>query len=78
MARRIAGYAILLGMFAVGLLLCIDVAYMLNGSLEEFPTAEQEDKVRRVTVAIALLLLLTEGVLWVLYRRLRRTAARAS
>lgn len=66
--RLLAGLA----MVAVGLLLLLDVAYFARGSLELFPTAEQEDKVRRVTGAIAVLLAGIEVGLWWLLRKLCR------
>lgn len=71
MIRRFARYGVVLAMIAVGLLLCLDVAYFLRGSLEEFPTDEQQDKVRRVTAAIAAVLVLAEVALWSLLRHLR-------
>src|SRR5688500_15054771 len=71
-ARRLLRITILLSMVVVGILLCLDLAYLMRGSLEQFPTAEQEDKVRWVTAAIAMLLLAVEVVLWLAYRRLTR------
>ena len=65
---------VLVAMVVAGLLLCLDVAYFARGSLEWFPTAEQEDKVRRVTAAIAALLLASELVLWLVLRQLNRGA----
>ena len=67
-----ARIAILVGMLVVGLLMVVDVAYLVTGSLEEFPTAEQEDKVRTVTTAIAVVLVAVEMALWIVFRRLRR------
>jgi hypothetical protein len=61
-------------MVVVGLLLCLDVAYFARGSLEAFPTDEQEDKVRRVTAALAALLLAAELGLWFVRRHLKRGA----
>jgi hypothetical protein len=40
--------------------------------LEQFPTEEQEDKVRTVTSAIAVLLSVTELGLWWLLRQVER------
>ncbi|HEY0152171.1 MAG TPA: hypothetical protein VGB92_09245 [Longimicrobium sp.] len=67
--------AIRLMMLAVGLLLAIDLLYLVNGSLEMFPTAEQQDKIRVVTSAIAVLLLLVEAALWALLRGTRARTA---
>ena len=69
-------YVILLAMIVVGLLLCLDVAYMSRGSLEMFPTEEQEDKVRRVTVFIAVVLVTVEVGLWWHFRDLKRESRR--
>ena len=71
MGRRLARYAVLVGMLVVALVLCADVAYLITGSLEEFPTAEDESKVRVVTAVIGALLLATEAGLWLVLRHLR-------
>jgi hypothetical protein len=63
--------AIRLMMLTVGVVLAIDVLYFATGSLEMFPTAEQQEKVRIVTGAIAVLLLCAEGRLWALLRSMR-------
>ena len=67
---RILRAVLLLAMVAVGILFALDIAYMMTGSLEQFQTDEQEDKVRRVTIVIAVLLLIAELVLWLAYRGL--------
>ena len=72
--RRLLRSVVLLAMVVVGLLLCLDVAYFAHGSLEWFPTDEQEDKVRRVTAALGAVLLASELVLWSILRHLRRGA----
>ena len=64
--------AVVLSMVVVGAILCLDLAYLMSGSLEEFPTAEQEDKVRRVTASIAVLLLAVEAGLWLALRSLKQ------
>ena len=72
MVQRYARYVLWLVMIAVGAVLIVDILYLLNGSLEQFPTEEQEDKVRTVTVVIAALLSVTELGLWWLLRQLER------
>jgi hypothetical protein len=67
--------AIRLLMLAIGVVLAIDLLYFVNGSLEMFPTAEQQEKIRTVTGAIAVLLLSVEAGLWALLRRTRPRAA---
>ena len=62
--------AVLFAIILVALLLCLDVAYLMSGSLEQAPTVEQEHKVRLVTAALGALLLATGAGLWVAYRRL--------
>jgi hypothetical protein len=76
MVRRLARYGVLLAMIAVGLLLCLDVAYFVHGSLEEFPTEEQEDKVRRVSAVIAAILVVAEVGLWSVLRHLSAAQSR--
>ena len=68
-------HAIRLLMLAIGMVLALDVFYLVNGSLEMFPTAEQQEKVREVTGAIAVLLLCAEAGLWALMRKTRPRAA---
>ena len=65
-------YTIWILMAAVGVLLALAVAYFFRGSLEAFPTAEQEDKVRTVAGFLAAMLALAELGLWWLLRRLDR------
>jgi hypothetical protein len=72
MVQRYARYVLWLVMIAVGVVLIVDILYLLNGSLEQFPTEEQENKVRTVTAVIALLLSVTELGLWSLLRHLER------
>jgi hypothetical protein len=67
--------AIRLLMLALGVVLALDVLYLVRGSLEWFPTPEQQEKVRTVTGTIAVLLLCVEGGLWALMRRTRPRAA---
>lgn len=62
-------------MLVVGVLLVADVLYFANGTLEMFPTGEQQEKVRLVTGTIAVLLLSAEVALWALLRRTRARAA---
>jgi hypothetical protein len=52
MARTIRIAALLLFALVLGALLALDVAYGWRGSLEWFPTAGQQDKVRVVTRVI--------------------------
>jgi hypothetical protein len=60
-------------MTVVGMLFLLAIAYFVRGSLEEFPTDEQIDKVRSVTAVSAALLLVVEVGLLSLLRRLPRT-----
>ena len=61
--------------------LALDVAYFESGSLELFPSDEQQEKIRDVTIVTALLLILAEigvaSLLWRLRRPLgaKRTSA---
>ena len=70
---RLVRYGVLLAMLVVALLLCLDVAYFFRGSLEEFPTDEQTDKIRTVTAALAAVLVAVETLLWWVHRELARS-----
>ena len=70
--RRLPRLVVVIAMVVVGLLLALDVAYFARGSLESFPTDEQQDKVRTVTTALAAVLVAAELMLWWLLRRLMR------
>ena len=63
---------VLLLMLLVGLLLAVDLSWFVRGSLEEFPTDEQIDKVRTVSGALAVVLILIEILLWRLLRSTRQ------
>ena len=72
---RILKYSIIVAMVAVGLLLFLDLLYMVRGSLEEFPTEDDRYKVRTVTAVIAAALFVTEIGLWFILRRFSPTRA---
>lgn len=61
-------------MVVVAGLLVLDAAYFVNGSLEMFPTEEQQSKVRLVTACIGAVLILLEAGLAVSFLWLRRSA----
>jgi hypothetical protein len=67
---KVARYAIAFTMIAIGLVLALDVAYYVHGSLEMFPTPEDHVKVRAVTGFVALVLIAAEAILWFVFRRL--------
>ena len=70
MARRVAKLAVLLAMTVAAALLFLDILYFARGSLEQFPTEEQDDKIRVVTAVIAVALIVVELGLWHLLRSL--------
>ena len=74
MGRQLARFALVVAMIVVGLMLCLDVVYFVRGSLEEFPTDEQQEKVRVVTAMLAVLLVAAEAVLWSALWGLKRDA----
>lgn len=65
-------FAVVIAMMVVGALLAVTIAYLVHGSLEAFPTAEQQDKVRRVMALLSAVLLLLEGGLLLALRRMGR------
>ena len=67
--RSIARLAIIGAMAVIGAALGLAIAYRIHGSLEQFPTAEQETKVRVVTTVLAAGLAIAEVGLWQLLRR---------
>jgi len=73
MERLLRGI-LLLAMAVVAILLCLDVAYLVSGSLEQVPTPEQEDKARTVASVVAVMLIAVEAGLWFVYRSLTRNA----
>lgn len=77
MRSRFGSIALTAAMIVVAALLGVDIVYFISGSLEQFPTAEQEDKVRRVTAGIAILLIVIEMALWFARRRLRHAVRSA-
>jgi hypothetical protein len=70
--RRLTRYGLLLAMLVGAILLGLDLMYLVRGSLEQFPTEEQEDKVRIVTVVLGVLLLVVEVGLWMVFRYVSR------
>jgi uncharacterized protein YacL len=78
MLQRLAMHSIRFAMVVVGLVLGLDIAYLARGSLELFPTDEQESTVRVVTTVIAAMLIFVEVGLWVLLRTMRRGAGLAN
>ncbi|HEX2091387.1 MAG TPA: hypothetical protein VHG28_03255 [Longimicrobiaceae bacterium] len=62
-----------LAMIVVGLALVLDVMYYVHGSLEQYPTREDHDKVRLVTGFFGVLLATLEIGLGLLLWRLVRT-----
>ena len=67
--RPIARLAIVFAMSVIGLLLALTIVYRVHGSLEWFPTAEQESKVRVITTLLAGGFAIAEVGLWWLLRR---------
>lgn len=61
-------------MVVVAGLLVLDAAYFVHGSLEMFPTEEQQSKVRLVTGCTGAVLILLEAGLSVVFLWLRRIA----
>ena len=72
-----AAYAVVLAMIVIGLVLALDIAYYVHGSLEEFPGPEDHEKVRAVAGFIAVVLVAAEGILGFVLRRLGKARHRA-
>ena len=65
-------------MIAVGLALLAYALYFAHGSLEMFPTEEQQQKVRLVTGMTGVFLASLEVALWLLLRLVARRGSRPS
>jgi hypothetical protein len=76
--RRLVRYGLMLAMLVVAILLGLDLLYLVRGSLEQFPTEEQEYKVRVVTAVLGVLLLLAEVILWAVLRYVTRDDRRST
>jgi hypothetical protein len=74
MTRNLTRLALWIALAVVGSALLVMLAYFVTGSLEQFPTDEQQNKVRVVTGVLATILLAIEIGLWSL---LRHTKPRA-
>jgi hypothetical protein len=66
MARKL----VWLAMVVAGVALVLDVWYFIGGSMELYPTEEQQDKIRLATGVIAVFLASLEAGLWLLLRRM--------
>lgn len=62
---------IIAAMLLTGILLVGFIVYFYQGSLEMFPTEEQQDKVRTVTGVAIVILTLAEGLMFLIYRKIR-------
>jgi len=69
--RRAATYVVLAAMLAVGMAFLLATLYMVNGSLELYPTEEQEDKVRLVAAIAVASFAFAEVLLWLLFKHLK-------
>lgn len=56
-------------MFIIGLFMICIMMYYWNGSLEAFPTEEQESKVQLVANLILILLIVIQVILFFIYRK---------
>lgn len=65
-------FAVVAAMTAVGIVLVLDLMWFFQGSLEGFPTGEQEEKVRGVAGGLAVVLVGVEVVLGALLWHLSR------
>jgi hypothetical protein len=75
MGLRLARFAILAAMTVGALLLAVTWAYFVHGSLEEFPPAEQQEKIRVVMAVIASGLVALEVGLFLALRWIGRASA---
>jgi hypothetical protein len=72
MLRYIHIGILLLLAVAIAICLLLDVSYFVHGSMELFPTPEQQDLVSSITISLAVFLAVAEAVivfrLWRLFR----------
>ena len=68
MTRTLTRFALWIALAIVGSTLLVVLAYFVTGSLEQFPTDEQQNNVRVVTGVLATILVAIEIGLWTLLR----------
>ena len=68
MTRNFTRFALWIALTIVGSTLLVVLAYFVTGSLEQFPTDEQQNNVRVVTGVLATILVAIEIGLWTLLR----------
>ena len=69
--RRAAIYIVFAAILAVGMAFLLATLYMLNGSVELYPTEEQEDKVRMMAAIAVVSFAFVEALLWLLLKHLK-------
>ena len=68
MTRNLTRFALWIALTLVGSTLLVVLAYFVTGSLEQFPTDEQQNTVRVVTGVLATILVAIEIGPWALLR----------
>ena len=69
MNRTLTRFVLWIALTVVGCTLLVVLAYFATGSLEQFPTDEQQNNVRVVTGVLAIILVGIGVGLWALLRR---------
>ena len=75
MTRNLTRFALWIALTVVGSTLLVVLAYFVTGSLEQFPTEEQQNTVRVVTGVLATILVAFAIALWTLLRHTKSTGA---
>ena len=75
MTRHLTRFALWIALTVVGSTLLVVLAYFVTGSLEQFPTEEQQNTVRVVTGVLATILVAIAIALWALLRHTKSTGA---
>ena len=67
--KKYSKRAILVAIIIVAAFMILDITYYFNGSVELYPTEEQEEKVRLVTGLMFFVLFIIEAILVISYRK---------
>jgi len=67
--KKYSKRAILVAIIIVAAFMILDITYYFNGSVELYPTEEQEEKVRLVAELMFFVLFIIEAILVISYRK---------
>jgi len=75
MRRKIQVGVLFFSALVVAVFLLLDMASFINGSLEMFPTDEQQEKIKVMTAGLGISAAFVEALVFLLWRQFRRHQA---